>query len=488
MRVRMLGTGSADGWPNPFCGCPSCASQREIGSTREATSALVDELVLIDCGPTVPSAASRAGIDLGIVQHVLITHGHPDHLAPAFLLWRQWIAGLHEIHLWAPAHALRMCSDWITPSAPVHLHEIAPGDVIDLEVKPTGAHPTAHELRYRVRVHAAAHGHGNGDVLAEEALLFDLQAPDGGRLLYATDTGPPPEGTMSALANQGFDLLLVDATFGEWGDHGTGHLDLTTLPIVLASLRETGALTQKSDVVAVHLSHHNPPAQALWGILAAMGARMVDDLDVIDVPRRPARRRHLILGGARSGKSSYAETLAAWHGQVSYIATAAPQPDDPEWAERLRLHRDRRPAHWRTYETADLPKALEQIAPDEVALIDCIGMWLTAQLDAAGAWTDDPDDRLTPSRARQQILERTEDLVGALNACQGSVILVSNEVGMDVVPATASGRLFRDLLGTVNARLASACEEVTLMVAGRPLPLPSGRPQGSGRPNWMQKP
>lgn len=487
MRVRMLGTGSADGWPNPFCSCASCASQRSIGSTRDCTAALVDQHILIDCGPTVPAAASRAGLDLGTVQHVLITHGHPDHLAPAFLLWRQWISGLPELHLWAPAHALALCSDWIAPGAPVRLHAIAPGDVLDLHMHPSdtqqwasGSQPStgSGEPRYRVRVHAAAHGHGNGDVLADEALLFDLEAPDGSRLLYATDTGSLPERTMDALAGQGFDLLLVDATFGERADHGTGHLDLSTLPVVLQGLRETGALTTASDVVAVHLSHHNPPADALSEILASMGARIVDDLDLIDVPRGHPRLRHLVLGGARSGKSSHAEALAAQYGSVTYIATAAPQPDDAEWAERLRLHRDRRPAHWRTYETSDLPEALQQVATGEVALVDCIGMWLTAQLDASGAWTDDPGDRQTPLQARQQVLERAEELLAALDACKGSVILVSNEVGMDVVPATPSGRLFRDLLGTVNAKLASACEEVTLMVAGRPLPLPAPSVEG----------
>jgi adenosylcobinamide kinase/adenosylcobinamide-phosphate guanylyltransferase len=225
-----------------------------------------------------------------------------------------------------------------------------------------------------------------------------------------------------------------------------------------------------SDVVAVHLSHHNPPAEQLSAILAPMGARIVDDLELIAVPRESPRLRQLILGGARSGKSRYAEGLAACHDIVTYIATAAPQPNDDEWATRVRQHRERRPAHWRTLETSDLVGALGELGPGEVALIDCIGMWLTARLDEADAWTEDRD---AANAARERVMAEVSAMEVALGSCHGSVILVSNEVGMDVVPATASGRLFRDLLGTVNARLASMCDEVTLMVAGRPLPLPA---------------
>ncbi|MFM8895072.1 MAG: bifunctional adenosylcobinamide kinase/adenosylcobinamide-phosphate guanylyltransferase, partial [Actinomycetales bacterium] len=238
-------------------------------------------------------------------------------------------------------------------------------------------------------------------------------------------------------------------------------------------LRSVGALSAASEVIAVHLSHHNPPAPELSEILAPMGVRIVEDLDVIDVPSEPPRHRHLVLGGARSGKSHYAESLAARHPDVTYIATAAPQPDDPEWAERIRLHRERRPAHWRTRQTADLVTALAELEPGEAALVDCIGMWLTNLLDEAGAWSDDPDG---PARAQAAVMDAVASLAASLDACRGSVIMVTNEVGMDVVPATSSGRLFRDLLGTVNSTLAAHCCEVTLMVAGRPLSLPPVAP------------
>jgi DNA processing protein len=85
MRIHLLGTGSADGWPNPFCHCASCESERAAGRSRTSSAALVDGVLLIDPGPTATNAATRAGIGLARVAHVLITHGHPDHIAAASL-------------------------------------------------------------------------------------------------------------------------------------------------------------------------------------------------------------------------------------------------------------------------------------------------------------------------------------------------------------------------------------------------------------------
>ena len=81
MRIHLLGTGSADGWPNPFCHCASCEAERAAGRSRTSSAALVDGDLLIDPGPTATNAATRAGIGLATVAHVLITHGHPDHTA-----------------------------------------------------------------------------------------------------------------------------------------------------------------------------------------------------------------------------------------------------------------------------------------------------------------------------------------------------------------------------------------------------------------------
>ncbi|MDP9435327.1 MAG: adenosylcobinamide kinase, partial [Actinomycetota bacterium] len=79
MRLRLLGTGSSDGWPNPWCTCASCAAAAAAGVLRGSTSALLDDRLLLDVGPDAPRAAARAGVGLAGVQAVLVGHAHPDH-------------------------------------------------------------------------------------------------------------------------------------------------------------------------------------------------------------------------------------------------------------------------------------------------------------------------------------------------------------------------------------------------------------------------
>ena len=461
MRITLLGTGSADGWPNPFCGCASCEAERDGGRSRAPSSALVDDRILIDCGPTTPHLPATAGITLQRVEHVLVTHGHPDHLHPAFLLTRTWTTPRTTLHVWGPPLAMDLCRDWLGPDSRVELHVLAPGQAVELETT-VGA--------YAVRALAAQHAHGDGDVMAEEALLYAITAPDGSRLLYATDTGPMADATTSLLDGT-FDAVLVDETFGDKADHGTGHLDLAVLPAVLRSLRECGAVTSTTVVAATHLSHHNPPTPILRERLAALGVALVGDLDVIDTARPGGglARRHLVTGGARSGKSALAERLAGDHAVVTYVATSGHRPDDAEWAQRVALHRERRPAHWSTVETTDVAAVLASAAPGSVVLVDCLALWLTAQLDDLDAWRR-ADDGAT-DEVRAEAAERMVALVEALDGSVADVVLVTNEVGMGVVPATASGRLFRDLLGILNVHVAAACHETTLVVAGIPVPL-----------------
>ena len=453
MRIRLLGTGSADGLPNPFCTCATCEDARATGRTRASSSALVDDVILVDPGPNAGAATGRQGVHLGAVEHVLITHGHPDHLAPEFLMWRSWITGLPPVHLWGPAHALERCTHWIAPGADVTCHVVGAGDDVALATRAGD---------YRLRVIPSAHGHGNGDAYAEEAVLFDLTAPDGDRLLYATDTGPLLEPSVLALRDRAFDLVLIEETFGHRAK-SAGHLNLATLASTLDQLRAAGAVTEATDVVAFHLGHHNPPAAQLAQELAALGARAVDDGTVLDL-RRPRGHRELVIGGARSGKSHYAESVAARLGRVTYVATGGSRPEDPEWCARIATHRARRPEDWATVETTDIAPLLLASAPGQTLLVDCIGMWLTARLDAAGAW-----DAATASVALEAVHEEIDALVDAVRAAPARLVLVTNEVGQGVVPATASGRLFRDLLGIVNTRLADACDETTVMVAGRAL-------------------
>ncbi len=171
----------------------------------------------------------------------------------------------------------------------------------------------------------------------------------------------------------------------------------------------------------------------------------------------------LVTGGVRSGKSRHAEALLADAGSVTYVApgpTTADDPD-PDWAARVAAHQQRRPAHWSTLETHDLAGALHSPGP---VLVDCLGTWLAATLDEHRLWEAASEDVLG------LISTQVERACEVLQARQ-DVVLVTNEVGLGIVPAHRSGRLFRDLLGTVNQEVARACDEVHLVVAGRVLTL-----------------
>lgn len=171
--------------------------------------------------------------------------------------------------------------------------------------------------------------------------------------------------------------------------------------------------------------------------------------------------RHLILGGARSGKSRYALTRAAAGGRdVVFIATAT--AGDAEMAARIEHHRAERPAAWRTVEEPlALAAALTRAAaPDRCLVVDCLTLWL-ANLMADAA-------RLDPE---------LEALLACLPGLPGELLLVSNEVGLGLVPTTALGRRFRDEQGRLNQALAAVCERVTFVAAGLPLVL-KGRGDG----------
>ncbi|TSE01173.1 bifunctional adenosylcobinamide kinase/adenosylcobinamide-phosphate guanylyltransferase [Skermania sp. ID1734] len=161
--------------------------------------------------------------------------------------------------------------------------------------------------------------------------------------------------------------------------------------------------------------------------------------------------RTLVLGGARSGKSAHAESLLGAV-PVRYVATARPDPADTDFADRICAHRARRPANWVTLDDVDPVAVLAE--PGPAILLDDVGTWLTGQLDAADAWT----------RPRGTV--QTHKLCDAVAACPSRLVVVSPEVGLGVVPASASGRLFRDELGTLNQQLARVCDEVLFVVAG----------------------
>ena len=170
----------------------------------------------------------------------------------------------------------------------------------------------------------------------------------------------------------------------------------------------------------------------------------------------PPASRTLVIGGARSGKSRTAERLLNDDPEVVYVATAYPPGDDPEWNERLRIHRERRPPGWQTVETIDLVPLLEEVGPP--LLIDCLTLWLTRVMDRHDAWTTQRYD---------EVEAEINALADAWAASPRIVVAVTNELGQGVVPESATVRAFRDLMGALNTRIAEECGDVLWCVAGR---------------------
>ena len=177
----------------------------------------------------------------------------------------------------------------------------------------------------------------------------------------------------------------------------------------------------------------------------------------------------LVLGGARSGKSQFAESLVPESG-CTYLATARPYPSedggqfDADFAARIARHAARRPANWVLDEHTDLIDALNSPIPahGNHLFVDDLGTWLTHKLDLVG-WEGQ----------RGQFSELFEQVVRGIAKCESSLTIVSPEVGMGVIPEHPAGRLFRDELGALNQLVAQHCDRVLLVVAGQTLTLKS---------------
>lgn len=212
---------------------------RERGELRTPTSVLVDGRVWIDPGPEAARQALRAGVDLVDVDTVLVSHAHSDHLDPAFLLHRSWVSD-RPLTVFGPAPAIDRCRDWLAPDqTSVRLVDVTAGERFVAG-------------QYRITVVPAAH-----EALGE-AVLYRIDA--GRSLLYACDTGPWTDGALEAIGTERLDVVLMEQTFGDRLDlAGQRHLGLATFGQSVEELRGAGLVDEATQVVAVHLSHHNSP-------------------------------------------------------------------------------------------------------------------------------------------------------------------------------------------------------------------------------------
>jgi len=315
---------------------------------------------------------------------------------------------------------------------------------------------------------------------------LDITSSEGSRLLLAGGPGEVPEPPPNARP---YDIAL---------------LDLLASPAQLGQLGARGLVHHQTAVAALYTDHRVTSEQEMARRCDIWGADQARDGQLITgpaaggpavggkAPRSVRPHRTLIIGGARSGKSTEAELRLAAEPEVTYVAAGpfAPAggqswtgPDgeqDTEWAHRVALHRARRPSWWRTVESLDIAAILGQ--ETGALLIDGVGTWLAAVLDEAGMWADEAALRRMASprgaagadrpHPMAVVRARIDELVDAWRQTRALVVAVTDQVGSGLVPAYPAGRVFRDQLGWLNQRLAAESELNLQVIAGRAITLP----------------
>ncbi|NPV08395.1 MAG: MBL fold metallo-hydrolase [Anaerolineae bacterium] len=256
MLLRFLGSGAAESFPAPFCTCHNCQVARRNGGRdiRRRSALLVNDDLLIDFGPDVFQALQEFGLDATNVRTLIITHGHSDHLAADSFIYRtpgfRQATELPLLEVYAPADALDAVLQLMgasLESARLRLLPVTAGD----EVRSNG---------YSILALPAAHGG------AEYECVTYLVERDGARLLYATDTGPFPEGAWDILARYPPALAIVDATMGHLS--GGSHMGIEQVKTTVARLRELAGPQMRA--IAHHFSHQaNPSHDELTRIYGA---------------------------------------------------------------------------------------------------------------------------------------------------------------------------------------------------------------------------
>ncbi|MEO3789816.1 bifunctional adenosylcobinamide kinase/adenosylcobinamide-phosphate guanylyltransferase [Nonomuraea sp. B10E15] len=321
------------------------------------------------------------------------------------------------------------------------------------------------------------------ELVVDGVVRYPFTGPPDGYLPLAGGLGLAGPGGSALLHLPAGRTLPVSEPVGGPARYDVVLIDLLDRPERLGELRRSGLADEATLVVAVGLDHRVRSEEELarrlrlWGAIAVpdgtelacgppngprsdpASPRLSGSADERAGGRAVRPQRTLLLGGSRSGKSAEAELRLAAEPYVTYVATGPAGGEDGEWAERVRAHRARRPAHWATVETTDLATAIRRATTP--LLIDGLGTWVAAVFDEHRAWEGE----------RAPVVERCDDLVAAWRQARERIVAVSDEVGLGVVPATAAGRAFRDVLGRLNERLAAESEHVALVVAGRSLEL-----------------
>jgi len=258
MILTFLGTSGSEGYPAAFCTCARCVTARTLGgkNIRRRSSLLIDNDLLLDLGPDVPSAVQDLGLSLARLRYVLITHAHDDHFAPIQLKYRHARYG-------EPAGAQRKVGATSLPALTVFGSPPTLARLDELPMSPDELRVEARRVvagewfdagPYRVLALAARHAP------ALQALVFVVSKGDA-TVLYATDTGTLPEATLQHLERHRLDAAIFDATF--WtGPSDDDHLTLDDVVDLTRDLRRRGVLDERATVVATHLSHRSQPDHA----------------------------------------------------------------------------------------------------------------------------------------------------------------------------------------------------------------------------------
>ena len=330
VEVRLLGTGSADGWPNPWCTCASCYWAREAGEQRTHTAALVDDVLLLDCGPDVPRAATRAGVALDRVRWLLLGHAHPDHSAPAALLWRGWSTAA-DAAAGGPRPARRRSRPAGSSSARIsttagQLH----GGAARRRRWNAG--------RYRLRAWEADHG---GPEIRPVAALGRRPAPDRRPAALRLDTLPLPEADRCRPAP--YDLVLLEETYGDGAalrrPPRPRHLRATRSPRCAAgrSIRRAAASSRFTSATRTRPATSCPPAGGSSAPRCTPTARCCTSAASGRPQPAPGRGRGGCSSPAAPGPASPRRPSAGCAASRRWSTSRRPwrSPSDAEWTARL---------------------------------------------------------------------------------------------------------------------------------------------------------